>query len=102
MNAIIFPDIPFFLTTGQRKGSIPMDGILPYGKLENLFLQRRIEPPGIVILVISIADIYVYAYLERVLFCCSKHVVWTVRIPNWNRILAQLAIHFGDRVGKYP
>jgi putative transposase len=26
---------------------------------------------------------------------------WTVRIPNWNRILAQLAIHFGDRVGKY-
>jgi len=26
---------------------------------------------------------------------------WTVRIPNWSRILAQLAIHFGDRVGKY-
>jgi transposase-like protein len=26
---------------------------------------------------------------------------WTVKIPHWNRILAQLAIHFGDRVQEY-
>ncbi len=26
---------------------------------------------------------------------------WTMRIPNWNKILAQLSIHFGERVSKY-
>jgi len=26
---------------------------------------------------------------------------WTMRLPNWNRILAQLSIHFGERVSKY-
>jgi putative transposase len=26
---------------------------------------------------------------------------WTMSIPHWNRILAQLSIHFGDRVSKY-
>jgi len=39
----------------------------------------------------------------KVLYLASQEMMkrWTVRIPNWNRILAQLAIHFGDRVGKY-
>jgi transposase-like protein len=26
---------------------------------------------------------------------------WTMRLPNWNRILAQLSIHFGERVSRY-
>jgi transposase-like protein len=26
---------------------------------------------------------------------------WTMRLPNWNRILAELSIHFGERVSKY-
>jgi len=26
---------------------------------------------------------------------------WTMRIPNWNRILSELSIHFGERVSKY-
>jgi transposase-like protein len=26
---------------------------------------------------------------------------WTMRLSNWNRILAQLSIHFGERVNKY-
>jgi len=26
---------------------------------------------------------------------------WTKRIPNWNRILAQISIHFEERVSKY-
>jgi transposase-like protein len=26
---------------------------------------------------------------------------WTMKLPNWNRILAQLSIHFGERVSKY-
>lgn len=39
----------------------------------------------------------------KVLYLAGQKIMkrWTVRIPNWNRILAQLAIHFGDRVGKY-
>lgn len=32
---------------------------------------------------------------------CEITKKWTMRIPNWNRILAQLSIHFGDRVSKY-
>jgi len=26
---------------------------------------------------------------------------WTMRLPNWNRILSELSIHFGERVSKY-
>ena len=26
---------------------------------------------------------------------------WTVRIPRWNKILAQLSIHFGEKMEKY-
>ena len=26
---------------------------------------------------------------------------WTKRLPNWNRILAELSIHLGERVSKY-
>jgi len=26
---------------------------------------------------------------------------WTMGIPHWNKILAQLSIHFGERVSKY-
>ena len=39
----------------------------------------------------------------KILYLAGQKIMkrWTVRIPNWNRILAQLAIHFGDRVGKY-
>ena len=26
---------------------------------------------------------------------------WTMRLSNWNRILSELSIHFGERVSKY-
>jgi transposase-like protein len=26
---------------------------------------------------------------------------WTMRLPNWNRILSELSIHFGERISKY-
>lgn len=32
---------------------------------------------------------------------CEITKKWTMRIPNWNRILAELSIHFGERVSKY-
>jgi len=37
------------------------------------------------------------------LYLCSIEITkrWTMRIPNWNKILAQLSIHFGERVSKY-
>jgi len=39
----------------------------------------------------------------KILYLASQKIMkrWTIRIPNWNRILAQLSIHFGDRVSKY-
>jgi len=39
----------------------------------------------------------------KMLYLCSIEITkrWTKRIPNWNRILAQLSIHFGERVSKY-
>jgi putative transposase len=39
----------------------------------------------------------------KLLYLTSQNVVkkWTVKMSHWNRILAQLAIHFGDRVEKY-
>jgi transposase-like protein len=39
----------------------------------------------------------------KLLYLATQNVVrkWTVRIPHWNRILAQLSIHFGERVEKY-
>lgn len=32
---------------------------------------------------------------------CEVLKKWTVKLPHWNRILAQLSIHFGERVEKY-
>ena len=32
---------------------------------------------------------------------CEVLKKWTVRLPHWNKILAQLSIHFGERVEKY-
>jgi len=39
----------------------------------------------------------------KLLYLAAQNVVkkWTVRIPHWNKILAQLSIHFGERVEKY-
>ncbi len=39
----------------------------------------------------------------KMLYLSSRELMksWTMKIPNWNRILAQLSIHFGDRVSKY-
>lgn len=39
----------------------------------------------------------------KMLYLCSIEISkkWTMSIPHWNRILAQLSIHFGDRVSKY-
>ena len=32
---------------------------------------------------------------------CEITKSWTMKVPNWNRILAQLSIQFGERVSKY-
>jgi putative transposase len=32
---------------------------------------------------------------------CEISKKWTMSIPHWNKILAQLSIHFGERVSKY-
>ena len=39
----------------------------------------------------------------KLLYLAAQDVIkkWTVRIPHWNKILAQLSIHFGERVEKY-
>jgi transposase-like protein len=39
----------------------------------------------------------------KLLYLATQEVVrkWTVRVPNWNTILAQLAIHFEERVTNY-
>lgn len=39
----------------------------------------------------------------KLLYLATQEVVrkWTQRVSNWNAILAQLAIHFGERVTKY-
>lgn len=39
----------------------------------------------------------------KLLYLAAQNVVkkWTVRMPHWNKILAQLSIHFGERVEKY-
>jgi putative transposase len=39
----------------------------------------------------------------KMLYLCSQELMksWTMRIHNWNRILAELSIHFGERVSKY-
>jgi transposase-like protein len=39
----------------------------------------------------------------KMLYLSSRELMksWTMKIPNWNRILAQLSIHFGERVSKY-
>jgi len=39
----------------------------------------------------------------KLLYLATSKVLkkWTVRIPHWNMILAQLSIHFGDRLQEY-
>jgi transposase-like protein len=39
----------------------------------------------------------------KLLYLATQEVVkkWTVRIKDWEAILAQLAIHFEERVTKY-
>jgi putative transposase len=39
----------------------------------------------------------------KILYLSSIEVSkkWTMRLPNWNRILSELSIHFGERVSKY-
>ena len=41
--------------------------------------------------------------LLKLLYLASQGILkkWTVRIKHWNRILAQLSIHFGERVTEY-
>jgi len=38
----------------------------------------------------------------KLLYLATQNVVkkWTVRIPHWNRILAQLSVYFGERMEK--
>ena len=39
----------------------------------------------------------------KLLYLAAQGVVkkWTVRISHWNKILAQLSIHFGESMEKY-
>jgi putative transposase len=39
----------------------------------------------------------------KMLYLSSMEVAkkWTMKLPHWNRILAELSIHFGERVSKY-
>jgi putative transposase len=39
----------------------------------------------------------------KLLYLATSEITrkWTMRIKDWNSILAQLAIHFGDRVTGY-
>ena len=39
----------------------------------------------------------------KLLFLATQDVAkkWTTKIRDWNQILAQLSIHFGERVAKY-
>ena len=41
--------------------------------------------------------------LLKLLYLATQDVTrkWTMKIRNWNQILAQLAIHFSERVTKY-
>ncbi|MCH8291534.1 hypothetical protein IH992_10590 [Candidatus Poribacteria bacterium] len=41
--------------------------------------------------------------LLKLLYLATQDVTrkWTMKIRNWNQILAQLAIHFEDRVTQY-
>ena len=38
----------------------------------------------------------------KLIYLATREVLkkWTMRIKDWNRILAQLSIHFGDRLGE--
>ena len=39
----------------------------------------------------------------KLLYLATQEILkkWTMKIPHWNRILAQLSIHFGERVTEY-
>ena len=39
----------------------------------------------------------------KLLYLAPQDIVkkWTAKLRNWNQILAQLSIHFGERVTKY-
>ncbi|MHA2079433.1 MAG: IS256 family transposase [Candidatus Thorarchaeota archaeon] len=41
--------------------------------------------------------------LLKLLYLVTQNTVkkWTMKIPHWNKILAQLSIHFGERVHQY-
>ena len=41
--------------------------------------------------------------LLKLLYLVTQNIVkkWTMKIPHWNKILAQLSIHFGERVHQY-
>lgn len=41
--------------------------------------------------------------LLKLLYLATQNIVkkWTMKIPHWNKILAQLSIHFGERVHQY-
>jgi putative transposase len=41
--------------------------------------------------------------LLKLLYLVTQNIVkkWTAKIPHWNKILAQLSIHFGERVRQY-
>jgi transposase-like protein len=41
--------------------------------------------------------------LLKLLYLATQNIVkkWTMKIPHWNKVLAQLSIHFGERVNQY-